>query len=230
MLFVLNGDEANRLAREGVLIGSDSVNNYLSLEGGNILLNPEKDMIVGTSQGKISVKAGASIFISQHGEDVVIYDLLQTKPNQVSMVTAANKHKVVLEPGHMLVLTPRNIDNFDNLPIDCHRVECSHKMHLDIHSTVQGFMANFSIASAMSKIEPLKESIASGNKQDELITTKLVRGAVVLGESDVSNTDINTNVDHQNEDNGAVRANAEPSTTHTAVAFVKADSTQSANQ
>src|SRR5277367_3273708 len=36
----ITGDEAHRLAKEGILIGDDSEDNYINLEGGNVLINP----------------------------------------------------------------------------------------------------------------------------------------------------------------------------------------------
>src|ERR1700677_4339340 len=41
------GDEANRLAQDGVLIGSNSLGNYIELQSGNVLLTPENDIVVG---------------------------------------------------------------------------------------------------------------------------------------------------------------------------------------
>jgi hypothetical protein len=176
------GDEANRLAREGILINSNSSSNYIDLEAGNILLAPEKDIIVGTHLGKISILSGATVFISQCGDDIMFYDLLQTKPKQVS-VTVANKQKINLEPGRMLVLTKQNTDDFEKLEMNCHCVAYQNAKPIDLHNTmIKAFAADFSIASALVTIEPLKELTISCNKQDKLTVDRLVKGAVILGD------------------------------------------------
>src|ERR1700677_3445401 len=43
------GDEANMLAQDGVLIGSKSADKYIDLQSGNVLLTPEKDIVVETN-------------------------------------------------------------------------------------------------------------------------------------------------------------------------------------
>ncbi len=63
--------EANRLAQEGVFIGTSSERNYIALESGNILLNPEKDIVIGTDEGKICIKSGAAVFVAKSDPGVV---------------------------------------------------------------------------------------------------------------------------------------------------------------
>jgi len=177
------GDEANRLAREGILIGSNSKCNFIDLEHGNILLAPEKDIVIGTHQSKISIESGATVFVAEYGNDVIVYDLLQTKPKQVSVTVLANKQKIILEPGRMLVVTGQNTDDFEKLEVYCHCVAYHNVKPLDLHNnTVRAFVADFSIASAMVTIQPLKELTASNNRQDKLAVERLVKGAVILGD------------------------------------------------
>jgi hypothetical protein len=203
------GDEANRLAKEGILIGTESANNYLSLEGGNILLTPEQDMVVATREGKAYIRAGASIFICQSGEGVVFYDLLQTKPKQVVVTVSANKQKIVLEPGRMLVITNENASDFEKLAMDCHRVNYNNVIQLDLQNReVKAFTGNFSIASAMATIEPLRESTKSANINDQQVTDKLVKGAVIMGGFAATVPDTNAN---NLEADSVVAANAKTS-------------------
>ncbi len=175
------GDEANRLAKDGVLIGGNSVGNYIDLQSGNILLTPEENIVVGTYKGKVSIAAGANVFISASDNDVVIYDLLQTKPNQVSITI--NKHKLVMEPGRMLVVTAQDINDFEKLDMNCHCVAYRNATSFDINSkAVKVFMADFSIASALTTVQPLQRLTVSNHPEDKLAVEKLVKAAVVLGE------------------------------------------------
>ena len=180
------GDEADRLAKDGVFIGSNSKDNYIELQGGNVLLNPEKDTVVGTRLGKIYIGSGASVFVVDSGDDVVVYDLLQTKPKQVAVVVVeSNKHRLTMEPGRVLVLTGQNTHDFEQLAIDCHRVAYRNAQPINLDNpsgTVKAFAADFSIASAMVIIQPLRRWTVSNNKEDKLVMEKMLKGAVLLGD------------------------------------------------
>ena len=181
------GDEANRLVRDGVLVGSNSVGNYIDLQSGNVLLTPEEDIVVGTNKGKISIAAGATVFISESNNDVVVYDLLQTKPKQVSMII--NKHKMVMEPGRMLVATAQNTDDFEKLDINCHCVAYRNATTCDLNSkAVKAFVADFSIASALTTVQPLQRLTVSNHKEDKIALDRLIKGAVLLGDFATSTT------------------------------------------
>ena len=175
-------DEASRLAKDGVLIGSESVDNYIDLDSGNILLTPDKDIVVNTHEGKIYIKAGATVFIAKSGNNVVVYDLMQTSPKQVSV--AVKKHNLILEPGRMLVLTGHNIQDFEKLEDGCHCVAYRNAkpVLLNGNGSINAFLADFSIASAMVTIQPLQRLTVSNNKQDKLSVEKLVKAAVILGD------------------------------------------------
>lgn len=179
------GDEANRLAKDGVFIGTDSKSNYIDLANGNILLNPEKDITVGTHAGNIYVGAEATVFIIECGNDVVLYDLFQTKPKQVAVIVGI--HKLVMHPGRMLVITRQNTDDFEKIALNCHSIAYSNAQPLNLHSqkdAITAFVANFSIPSALITIQPLKQLIASNNQQDKITLERLVRSSIILGNSD----------------------------------------------
>jgi len=176
-----SSDEANRLGREGISIGRLSSRDYLDFEGGNILLNPEKNVLVGTRSGDCHIGAGAIVFMVNSGEDLVIYDLLQTSPKQVYAIV--NKQKIFMEPGRLLVLTNQNIEDFDKLPVDCHRVAYRNSQKLDIgrqSGNTKVFAADFSIASAMVTVQPLKRLTLSKNPQDKIDVQRILKGAVLL--------------------------------------------------
>lgn len=206
------GDEANRLAQDGVYIGENSFGNYLDLKGGNILLNPKGDMVVGTRVGKIVIDAGAIVFLVDSGQDVVIYDLMQTKPKQVC--TIINKRKTFIEPGRMLVLTNQEMKDFEKLEIDCHRVSYRNAQPLvvaDKSGTTKVFAADFSIAAAMTAIQPLKRLTMSRNREDKLAVERMLKAAVVLGDFAVSPGDsLAANSSVANVKDGSVQVASDP--------------------
>lgn len=179
-------DEVNRLAKEGILIGSDSEDNYINLEHGNVLLNPEKDTLIGTSHGKISIGPGSTVFIMQSTNSLVVYDISQTQPQQITVTV--NGKAIVLESGRMFVLTRENTRNFEKLNINCHAVTYSNVQSLDLDNNIKAFLANFSVASALVTIEPLKRLTVSHNRRDKLALEQLVNNARLSGDTMISGT------------------------------------------
>ena len=185
----IGGDEAHRLAKEGVFIDASSKNNYIDLANGNILLNPEKDTIVGTSAGNIYIGAQAIVFIIKCGNELILYDLFQAKPKQVAVILGT--HKMVMSPGHMILLTRQNTDDFEKLEFNCHGIAYCNAHLLNSYPNngeEKAFVADFSIASALVVVQPLKQLMASNNKQDNLVLGKLVKSAAIRGDSDIELT------------------------------------------
>lgn len=176
------GDEALRLSRDGVYIGNNSVGNCINLEQGNILLIPDRTMVIDTNLGKISIAPQAQLFLSKTENELVIYDLLQTKPGQITVTV--NHKKIVLTPASMLVLTGEQSQDFEHLKINCHAVAYSNAKEMPFNgSQIKAFMANFSVVSAMTSIGPLVRLTQSNNRQDKLALDRLAKSIVISGES-----------------------------------------------
>ena len=165
----------NPIARAGFVTQT----NYISLDSGNILVSPDKDIIIGTQEGVVSIGSGAAIFVMESGIDTVIYDLYQARPEQVSVVV--NKHKLVMQPGCMLVLTKEKTKDFEQLAANCHSISYRRAQEIDLkEDTINAFVANFSIFSALVKIQPLKELVDSKDRKDQQLLNKLLKSAVML--------------------------------------------------
>lgn len=153
--------------------------NYFNLGSGNILITPEKDIVIGTQEGTVSIASGATIFVMESGMDTVIYDLYQARPKQVCVLV--NKHKLVMEPGCMLVLTKQKTKNFEDLAVNCHSISYRRAQEIDLQeNNINAFVANFSIFSALVRIQPLKELIDSKDKRDQVLLHKLLKSAAML--------------------------------------------------
>ena len=98
-----NNSGTNNLGANKSSANNLGANNHLNIDRGNVLVSPHKDIVVGTHEGNISIASGATAFVMESGHDVVIYDLDQSMPKQISVMVG--NHKVVMEPGQMLVLT-----------------------------------------------------------------------------------------------------------------------------
>jgi hypothetical protein len=119
----------------------------------------------------------------ESGDDVALYDLLQTRPKQVSVTVTViiNKQKIIMEPGRMLVLTKKDTPDFSKLEINCCAVNHTNVQQIDLHSNeVNAYIANFSIVSALQTVEPLKRLAISTYKQDKVALAKQVKNATIL--------------------------------------------------
>ncbi|MEI9914204.1 MAG: hypothetical protein WDN66_04505 [Candidatus Saccharibacteria bacterium] len=178
-------DEAARLAKDGVFIGTATNNHYIDLQGGNVLLNPEQDIIVGTRLGKIFIGAGANVFVVNAGPDIVVYDLLQTKPKQVQVSVTTNKHRLSLEPGRMIVLTEQNIKDFEKLEIDCHRVGLPQCTRAGLEWTKwasKSICCRFFYCLSNGDYSTTQTIDCIRYRQDKATVERLVKGAVLLGD------------------------------------------------
>jgi len=174
------GANLNKLIKDGLVIASNTGNNYLNIDRGNVLLSPDKDIIVGTHEGNVYVSRGAIIFLMESGHDVVIYDFSQNNSKQVSIII--NKHKVFLEPGMMAVLTRQNVKQFEDIDADCHYVSYRNARLLNLaEKEIKVFMAKFSTSSAVLNVEPLQELLASSAKEDKIVLNQIAKSAVIMG-------------------------------------------------
>ena len=174
--------QLNQLAKEGLILASNSGNNYLNIDRGNALFAPKKNIVVGTHEGNIYLSPGAIAFVMESGHDVVLYDLCQNGPKQVSVIVNQNKHKVFMQPGLMLVLTRQNAQDFEDIDADCHNVNYRNAKLLNIdEKDVKVFMANFSTSSAVLNVEPLQELLSSADRQDKTVLNEIAKSAVIMG-------------------------------------------------
>jgi len=175
--FRFGADEINRLAKDGVILTSDSGHNCFNLEHGNILLTPDTDILISTNHGKIFIGAKATVFIMKSNHDVVVYDMVQTKPNQVSVVI--NRQRLAMEPGNMLALSNQNIQRLSDMEIDCRSITHHRAQLINLKNNTKAFRANFSIASAMTNIQPLRRLTYSPYKKDKSTLDKLWKNAQI---------------------------------------------------
>ena len=166
-------DEANRLAKDDVFIGKDSRDNYMDLAHGNVVLVPEKDMIVSTHAGDIQIPAGATVFVIESSLGLIVYDLGPPQPKEVAVVL--NKYKLIMQPGRMLVVTGEEQKDIEGVEAICHLIPYHNAQYLDLRrAALKAFVADFSVPSALLAIEPLKRLSVSNNSQDKLMLKRLL--------------------------------------------------------
>lgn len=179
-----DSEEVSRLAKEGILIGSNSFGQQINLISGNVLISPDKDTIISAAGAEIQLAAGSSAFIVNNTDGLTIYDLHQTRAKQIAIKFAGNKF--IVEPGQLLILTKHNVVDFQTLKTNCRRVPYTNaKSAVSAEAPMNIFLGQFSLIAALVNIAPLKHVIQSNNIQDKKLLDRLVRDAVMLG----SNTD-----------------------------------------
>ena len=165
------------MLRANQSVDPGQIHNYLNVNRGNILLTSNSDVCIGTPTANIYVSAGATIFLMESGNDTVLYDLCQTGPKQVSIML--DNTKLIMEPGRLLVLTKQNTANFKDLEANCHSINYRRAKQLDLQNEVmKGFVADFSVCSALKRIEPLKQLAISNDRKDKLVMERILKGAI----------------------------------------------------
>ncbi len=160
---------------------SKSERNYLNLEGGQLLLTPDKDIVCGTNEGKIFIGSDATVFITSIAGKTIVYDLAQTAPDRVFVVV--NNSKVPMWPGLALVLSSHGTVDFEKLDPNCRGIKYFNQHLVELpNAGVNAYMADFTLSSAMLSISSLRQLISSENNQDKIVVARLLKGAVLAGE------------------------------------------------
>ncbi len=163
----LSNEHNNQIYRTG--------QNNIELLSGRILLTPDEDMIVNTSVGSISIKAGAVVLLNVSNGSLAVYDLIDTRLGHVK-VSSANT-STIMAPGSVLYLSKNKaatIKSLNQEAFPLRNVMRSETGALVAHS------AEFSIASAISKIDILRKAFLSNSATDKQLLNKICKGAAVL--------------------------------------------------
>ncbi len=190
-------NEVRRLAKDGVLISNNSGNNGMELKQGNVLLTPDRDFTVNTEIGKIIIGAGTTAFIMKNGDDMLVYNVIQTKPKQVTVTVY--KQKLMIDAGNMLRLTKQQVDNDDKMRTNTPIIAYGNVQTVNLNGEVKAYTANFSIMSALANVQPLKRLSLSTFREDQKMLERALKCAqiqnkVVIADETTQNTGIQTGV------------------------------------
>jgi hypothetical protein len=175
--FALSNIES--LQRAGISVGPDTVKNNFDLREGNILFVPDKPITVRAGEARVSMAAGAIVFVMQSPHGLVLYDLRQSMPNQVKV--SIGKYVLSSAPGYLLVVSKGDYLDFEKLPLNCHAIvyRKAHQIPLDGVES-KAFVAEYSISAGLLTIVPLRQLITSSDKQDKLVFEKIIQAAAGL--------------------------------------------------
>ena len=170
--------EAQRLTRLNVGIGNYG-NGFIEMLSGNCVFAPDRNIVVRTQFGNVSIKAGSIAFIMNTGKEVGVYDLHDNGLNGIT-VFDKNRHIELRNPGSMVVMTRPETKDFkgvnDNLRWIAYR---NTSKHGDMN-TVRVFTSDFSLPSALQNVLPLREMRASKEAEDKNAVEKIMKNAVIM--------------------------------------------------
>ncbi|MBP9811053.1 hypothetical protein KBF38_22305, partial [bacterium] len=179
--YVSNFDssEQDRLAKEdiGVAVASTGGSNF-TLNDGNVLFAPDKDITVTTSMGKVFIPSGAMVFVMSSGGDVAIYDLHQTRQDAVHVVV--DKKLVTLDPGRLLVLTNQQTRDFERVASRCRCIGYRNPKEEDINADIKAFGMDFSLPSIISNVVPLRQMMEATSGPDKIAMDKILKNSALL--------------------------------------------------
>jgi hypothetical protein len=142
---------------------------------GTQLFAPQKDSVISTAFGDVSVGAGAVVLIVAMHNGIAIYDLHDSRNNHVAFTNGDTTF--ALAPGRHLLVTDRHVSDYESVnplgAVSHRKLEKS-----DIGST-RAFSSEFSILSAL-KLKQLVELSSSGAAQDRRIINQLLKDAAII--------------------------------------------------
>lgn len=173
------GQKAHHPALKAVDVGHDMTENYLPLMSGNIVLAPAEDVAVGVGDGVAHIARGSTVFIAKSSRGTAIHNLQDSRRGAVQIVTG--KKVYTLLPGQALVLTRETGSDFAAAN-PAFGIAYRSVADRGTDDGVKAFSASFSIASALTKVRPLAELVASEEPAKKAAARKLLKNAVLLTE------------------------------------------------
>jgi hypothetical protein len=155
-----------------------SRDNFIVLERGNVVFRPRnRDIVVKVQEGLIFIGEGCDVLVIETGNDVAVYNLHDTYKGAVRVV--AGRREVVLSPGMQLVLTRNKDARFEDVNPGT-QIAYRNARSEDMGEGIKAFAADFSIPSAMTRVQPLRRILASKKSKDRQVAYQMLKNAVVL--------------------------------------------------
>ena len=149
-----------------------------------MLFFPASNIIVGTHEGNVHIDGGCMALVLETGHDVAVYNLHDTHHGGVKVV--AGGKTITLHPGQQVVLTHNQTDSFEKINPGL-KIAYRNTRSADMGNGVRAFIADFSLAGALTQVAPLKQMLSSTNPKDRRFAHQMLKNAVVLNETTAAN-------------------------------------------
>lgn len=152
---------------------------FYRLAKGVAVFGSKNPVVVGTQEGNVHLAKGSLACVVETGHDVAIYNLHDRRSGSVQVVVG--KAMIPIPPGKQLVLTRKDSQDFDRLNPGPKIAYRNHKP-IEVSDDVKGFIADFSIPSAIFSLPPLKSMLNSPQPSQRKIAYQLLKNAVIMAD------------------------------------------------
>lgn len=152
---------------------------FYRLAKGVAVFGSKNPVVVGTQEGNVHLAKGSLACVVETGHDVAIYNLHDRRSGSVQVVVG--KAMIPIPPGKQLVLTRKDSQDFDRLNPGP-KIAYRNPKPIEISDDVKGFIADFSIPSAIFSLPPLKSMLNSPQPSQRKIAYQLLKNAVIMAD------------------------------------------------
>lgn len=156
-------------------------NGEIVLNKGNLLVRPligaESGLEIHTKEGVVNVAPGALAFVMETGNDVAVYAFHESQMGDITFTSG--KQRVVIATGQQIVLTRDEKADFAHVnPGSLIPARSAEPFVFD--NGVKAFIADYSMAVALSVIRPIKEMRYSHDPDMRRATGLIEKDAAIL--------------------------------------------------
>jgi len=158
-------------------VGRTAHSNKVVLKKGNVLFVPFQDTVVETQHGNVIIEAKSVALVSVSDDKLAVYDFEDSHKGSVSV--EAHGQKLALAPGSHVTLAHEKAGEFaqvNSIEAIPHRNVASKA----IKQGVKAHTSEFSIASAIQTVKPLKAVMSSSHPQAKKVADKMVKTTAIL--------------------------------------------------
>ncbi|MBX9770583.1 MAG: hypothetical protein K2X29_04390 [Candidatus Obscuribacterales bacterium] len=142
-----------------------------------LITSRKKDTWINCTFGQVRIKKGSVVCAFDYGRDLVIYNL-DSKQGWVSVLLPTNR-SITVDVGQELLLTRAPKGSFEEIH-PATQISYRKPSEVRVGGGVRGFIAEFSVASAMSALPPLRAKLHSTASKDKAIAQSVLKSGSIL--------------------------------------------------
>ncbi len=142
-----------------------------------VVSSTARDSLVKCSLGQVAIRKSSVVYVLNGPSATAVYNL-HSEPGGVKLVLS-NNQTVAVPVGQELVLTSSAGLAFSELQKPTH-ISCRQPEEFRIGDGIRGFVADFSLPSAIISVPLLKTKLHSTDTQDRHVMNRVLKTAVSL--------------------------------------------------
>jgi hypothetical protein len=149
----------------------------MSLRRGNLVIAPDKDTVIETAFGTVSVAAHSVALIMAQPTGTAVYNLDDRHQN--SVVLTIGKKQLALAPGRHAMITSHLVERFD-LVNPAESINYRNVVSNRLDGDLQAFTSEFSTASVLGTVKQLRAMINSDHPQAKRLANHLLKTSAIM--------------------------------------------------